>query len=118
MNIIFKQICLFFFYILLFTGTNGVQSKVIYIKHNDTSFKNLPDLILRNQNDKELIVNFVDEYYDMSEIEEYAILISVATNITLVGNKNGTMFDYSTPRKGNKRWFFQFSNDKVYRIPT
>jgi len=112
MNLIFKQICLSYFYILLlFIKIDRVQSKIINISNNSTYFETIEDIINSNQNDKELIVNFVDEYYDMinANKKKTAIEINVYTNITIVGNKKGTIFDYSSVTVN--RWSF-FYGDK------
>lgn len=48
--------------------------------------------------DEGLVLRFVDDYYDMT-IHHYRIEVSIFTNITFIGNKNGTVFDYKNDRR-------------------
>eukprot|EP00833_Pecoramyces_ruminatium_P013753 jgi/Orpsp1_1/1187785/evm.model.d7180000060165.1 len=99
-------LCIFIFFSLLFYNT--VYSKEFYIK-NDNDFKDLTHIINDNQNDNELIIHLIDNYYDMSVLP-YTIDMSIITNISFIGNKNGTIFDYKRDKKG--RMIFNIINNK------
>jgi len=92
MNLIKYLSVLFPFFIL------NSYSKEITIS-NDDNFKNFKDIINNNQNDKELIINLEDPYYNMT-INNYVLEIVVITNLSFIGNENGTIFDYNNTRLG------------------
>jgi len=79
---------------------NNVKAKEITIK-NDENFHNLNNILRENINeDDHLILNFVDSYYNMELLNDYGIDITVLSNISFIGNKNGTIFDYRNNYKG------------------
>ncbi|ORX56027.1 hypothetical protein BCR36DRAFT_280853 [Piromyces finnis] len=106
------------YYILIFSiilnkfNLKYVNAKLIKVKNNDDNFYNLKNLINNNQ-DEELIINFVDDYYNMTLIEAFSIDISLINNVSLIGNINGTVFDYNHQgRKGP----FKFSTEYNYSL--
>jgi len=82
---------LFFLYYLLKIFAFEYQVK------NDTEFDTFASFVNGHQNSGELILNFVDDYYDFSLFPS-TIDITVQSNITFVGN--GTVFDYGKVPKG------------------
>ncbi|OUM67533.1 hypothetical protein PIROE2DRAFT_4936 [Piromyces sp. E2] len=76
-----------------------VDGKAITLRNTDDSFYNLNNIISSNQNDKELIINLPDDYYDMS-LQPFTIDIAIMTNIKIIGNNNGTIFDYKNKYSG------------------
>ncbi|OUM63856.1 hypothetical protein PIROE2DRAFT_9525 [Piromyces sp. E2] len=60
-------------------------------------------MMKNNQNDK-LILDFVDDYYDMFRFKEHNIYnteITIQSSIIFKGNSNGTIFDYKNNYYGN-----------------
>jgi len=91
----------FALYILL--ALMRIQAKTIIIK-NDESYIKMKDIINNNQNDNELILEFVDNYYDMRKYKSFEIYnteISIQSFITFKGNSNETIFDYKSNYYGN-----------------
>ncbi|ORX45341.1 hypothetical protein BCR36DRAFT_358228, partial [Piromyces finnis] len=89
-------------------------SKEIYISFNDENFNNLKDIINDNQVSNEgLVLYFNDSYYDMTNLP-YTIDITVNSNISFIGNKNGTVFDYKGDKKG--RLIFNYFDNKERKI--
>ncbi|ORX49040.1 hypothetical protein BCR36DRAFT_413035 [Piromyces finnis] len=77
-----------------------VSTKEIKIKNN-SNFYELEKIINENQGDSnELVLYFVDDYYDMSKYPNFDISVVVLSNITFLGNNNGTVFDYKWDKKG------------------
>ncbi|ORX64116.1 hypothetical protein BCR32DRAFT_273221 [Anaeromyces robustus] len=89
---------LFIFFILF--QSLIIDAKDYKIKNDSNLFYDLNSIISQNQNSDELILNFVDNYYDMSLLNDYSIDISVETNIYFIGNINGTYFDYKNGPRG------------------
>lgn len=89
-----------------------INAKEIII-HNDDNFKNFQNIINDNQNDKNLVLKFVDNYYNMQYLG-YSMSISVDTNISFIGNENKTVFDYKNDSQG--RLFFTFNTNKIVNI--
>jgi len=84
-------------------------AKEFTIRNIESDFDNLPNIINNNQNDNELILNYVDDYYYTTmSYERYEI--SVETNITFRGNKNGTIYDFHHER--NREFWIQFPSEK------
>ncbi|OUM65922.1 hypothetical protein PIROE2DRAFT_6993 [Piromyces sp. E2] len=69
-----------------------LNSKDIIIHNNDSNFLNIENVV-KSQNDKEITLRFVDDYYDMSLLD-FSIPILVTSNFIFLGNENGTIFDY------------------------
>ncbi|ORX57898.1 hypothetical protein BCR36DRAFT_402256 [Piromyces finnis] len=88
----------FFLIILLVINFIPVQSKDIIIHNNDETFLNLQEVI-NNQDDKNITLRFVDNYYNMTLLP-YSIAVTVSNNINFVGNENKTIFDYNNNYKG------------------
>jgi len=69
--------------------------KEIIIKNNDENWNNLKDVINDNQNDKELILRFEDDYYDVNFENVFSSLeLMISSDVFFIGNKNGTVFDF------------------------
>jgi len=83
---------------LIFIGK--VKSLELIIRNNDPIFPNLNEVLDYNQNNNELILRFVDDYYDLTKLLHYSIDVSVTTNITLIGCEKKTIFDYKNNKKG------------------
>jgi len=91
-----------------------VYSKKINIKNND--WKNIYSLINKNQNDNELILNFVDKkYLFLFENLDGLIDINVNTNIKFIGNEEGTVFDFAY-NMHSFNFFFKERNNIKYTI--
>jgi len=104
---------IFFIFLLLFNLK--IYAKEIIVEFNSTNFFELGSLIKNNQNDGNLVLLFEDDYYDMSVINTVsAVDISVNSNISFIGNKNGTVFDYNYGKIGGFKFdFSRLKNDTV-----
>lgn len=103
LNIFFIIIYAFFIYI-----KNG-YTKEFNIKNGEPNFINLNTLVNSNQDKNELIINFVDDYYDMTKLS-YTIDFVVDSNITFRGKKDGTtIFNYGNFKRG--RFVFAIPNN-------
>eukprot|EP00833_Pecoramyces_ruminatium_P008288 jgi/Orpsp1_1/1182320/evm.model.c7180000080817.1 len=91
--------CLYLILLYFFIIYKKVYAKEFYIKNNDSDFYNLQSIIQNNQDNDDLILYFVDSYYDMTSTP-YTIDIVMSSNISIIGNKNGTVFDYNNDKKG------------------
>ena len=87
-------IFLFLFQLIFFK----IKAKEIIIHNNDENFLNI-DKILSHQDDKNVTVKFVDNYYDMS-LQGYSMMFTITYNLNIMGNENGTIFDYNNQYKG------------------
>ncbi|OUM67368.1 hypothetical protein PIROE2DRAFT_5231 [Piromyces sp. E2] len=68
----------------------------IFIHNDDIDvMRTIGDKINSSQNDSDLIIRFVDDYYDFSKYGLQSVSIFVNTNISLIGNENGTVFDFN-----------------------
>ncbi|OUM62489.1 hypothetical protein PIROE2DRAFT_11179 [Piromyces sp. E2] len=104
----------FITYLLLLILINEkVYGKEFYIKYDDSIYNDFNNFIKDNQNYDEIILYFIDDYYDMSKLPHY-IDVTVSTNIFIIGNENGTVFDYKGNYQG--RVIFNFSSNKEYKI--
>jgi len=99
-------------YILSLLGLYKVYSKEISIKYGDSNWNSLKSVINNNQNDGELILRFVDDYYlfKFKDIPSF-IEITVNSNIKFIGNEIGTVFDYDYENHS-----FDFSFDRVKEL--
>jgi len=104
---------IFIFYITL------SLAKEIVIKNDSENFYNIRNIFAENQNDGQLILNFIDDYYDFSILchdKSYDINIDVASNITFNGNINGTVFDNNKSRNGKIILNFYKNNGNVVKF--
>jgi len=69
--------------------------------------------VINSQNDKNVTIRFVDDYYDMTLLP-FSIPMTVNTNVIFLGNENGTVFDY----KNNFRGVFDFTFIKYANLCT
>ena len=76
---------------------------------NDSNFSMLQQIINNSMDEDDLIVRFEDDYYDMTELP-FSIGIPVLSNISFIGNKNGTIFDYKNQKKGVINYSFNRNN--------
>ncbi|ORX42810.1 hypothetical protein BCR36DRAFT_361777 [Piromyces finnis] len=90
-----KVIYIYIILILYFISES--YEKEFIIRNSDNTFINLKKIINDNQNE-ELILNFVDSYYDMS-IHDYVVEVTILENTIIRGNINGTLFDYNGQRR-------------------
>jgi len=104
-----------YFLLLSFSYILNVFSKEFFIRNNN-EFINLKEIIVENQNFNELILNFVDEYYDMTNINDYSVEINVDTNIIFNGNKNGTVFDYNYKCRGSFNLLFNGIKNEIIKF--
>jgi len=86
-------ISLLIVYKITITCVNVINALELTIKNDEDDFINISDVIYDNQIDDELILNFVDSYYDMTKVSN-SFDISVFVDVTIKGNTNGTIFDY------------------------
>jgi len=99
-------------YVLLTFGIFKVYSKEIPIKFDDNNWKVLNIIINNNQNDNELVLNFLDDHY-FFEFENVSNMlnINVNTNIKFIGTKNKTVFDFNYKDHA----FYFFYNERNYK---
>jgi len=96
LNIHILNIYLLFSVILLMiTKIKAIEISI----RNDDKIHNINNIIFKNQIDKKLTLNFIDQYYDMTKFP-YLIDIISLTDISLIGNSNGTVFDFKNDRIG------------------
>ncbi|OUM66287.1 hypothetical protein PIROE2DRAFT_6523 [Piromyces sp. E2] len=101
--------CLLNILFFIIISKNYIYAKEFIIRNTINDFENLSNIIKENQNDDELVLNFVDEYYYTPESNgRYGI--DVNSNITFRGNKNGTVYDFHHER--NREYLFAFSVTK------
>jgi len=98
-NYFFSLVILFIFY-----TNNNVFGKELIIKNDDDIFNYFYESI-QNISDNEIIIKLVDNYYDMSLLSVFIIDMSVYSNISFIGNANGTVFDYNEDKKGSFKVF-------------
>jgi len=110
-NFIFMYIISILFILI----NNGkVFGKDFYVRNNDTLFKDLNSFFIKNnQNYDQIVLYFVDNYYNMTELP-YSIEISVNSDIYFIGSGNETVFDYDGKKYG--RLIFNIYNLKEYKI--
>ncbi|OUM62832.1 hypothetical protein PIROE2DRAFT_10749 [Piromyces sp. E2] len=98
--------------ILIFINIK-ILAKEFIIRNNEDDFdviKNINDVV-----NNEIVFNFVDEYYNIT-YSDSRYEITVNSNITFKGNKNGSIFDYLY--ENNRALFFLVdnANSKKYTI--
>jgi len=99
-------------FVLSLFGILKVYSKEITIKYNDNNWKKLKSVIKDNQNDNELILRFVDNYYlFVFDDLESSMEISIYSNIKFIGNNNGTVFDFDNNFQAFKTEFSRNKGD-------
>ncbi|OUM60856.1 hypothetical protein PIROE2DRAFT_13299, partial [Piromyces sp. E2] len=106
MNICTLRTIFYIFLFLINFSQYITTAKEIKIRNDEDNFYNLGKIINSNQNANELILNFVDRYYDFNKINELKIESTLLMNITFSGHKDGTIFDYHYNYKG----IFSFSS--------
>jgi len=115
----FLKCYIYIFYYIIFKLTR-IQSKSVIIK-SDENYIYLKDIIKNNQNDNnnELILEFVDDYYDMLKYSDFKIFnteISVQSSIIFKGNSNGTIFDYKNDYFGNIHMSYEEKNKMLVKF--
>ncbi|ORX56014.1 hypothetical protein BCR36DRAFT_395760 [Piromyces finnis] len=110
MKIINKVVLLFINYFLFSFKTIYVYSKEYIIRNEN--FPSLRNILNNYQSDNELILRFVDSYYNMESLNDFSLEVTLTTNISLIGNENRTIFDYRKKNKG----VFIFSIDNAHHI--
>jgi len=83
-----------FIYFIFISYNNKIYAEEIIIKNKDNNFYNFHN-ILSNTNNKELILKFVDEYYDFKELSIKKIQFEISNNVSFIGSTNRTIFDFS-----------------------
>jgi len=94
---------------IIFTKTI-VFTKEIIINHDN--FYNLKNIINASQNDGEIVLKFVENYYNMTYLN-FDTEITVLSNISFIGNDNGTIFDYNNKRRGALNFKFVDTGEKI-----
>jgi len=102
MNIIYKFV---FSYILILIYNlqlrgGGVEGKEIKIKYQDENFYKFFNIINGYQEEEDLILNFTDQYYDMTDIPQVNNDITIHSNVILRGHAKGTILDYNSNKFG------------------
>ncbi|OUM59805.1 hypothetical protein PIROE2DRAFT_14573 [Piromyces sp. E2] len=111
-----NQLLIYIYIIFILIFFLEINTKEIFIHHNDDNFNYLQKVINENQYDTELIVRFEDDYYDMSKLL-YSTEITVNTNITLIGKSSGTTLDFKKDKKGRLSLnFLRTRGEKVQLI--
>jgi len=108
-------LCIYYLIINIFYIPK-IYAKEFIIKNNDENFYNLNNFLNNNQNSNELVLYFVDNSYDMSLLKETSIEVLIQTNVSFIGNKNGTIFDYKNGRKGNLYFILNNNKGEVVKI--
>ncbi|OUM63927.1 hypothetical protein PIROE2DRAFT_9458 [Piromyces sp. E2] len=70
--------------------------------------------IKKSEYEDELIVNFVDPYYDMSSII-VDIIMPIDIDVTFRGNENGTIFDYKNEVLWGELYYF-YETGKTFKL--
>ncbi|ORX81129.1 hypothetical protein BCR32DRAFT_293444 [Anaeromyces robustus] len=96
MNQLLHIFCVSIYFIFIIVK---VFTKEIIIRNVENDLSNLKTIVQENQRDGELILKFIDNYYNMTLVG-YEFAISVESNISFIGNINGTIFDFNNDRKG------------------
>jgi len=116
MKIVIQNYFLLNFFLILFIVKN-VFGKEHIIKNDDfPDYDSKIGIYFQNIPEKEIALNFTEDYYDMTLLSVYTIDINLYSNITFIGNENGTIFDYKEGRKGvfgiyiNKENYLKFEN--------
>ncbi|KAG4092818.1 hypothetical protein H8356DRAFT_950126 [Neocallimastix lanati (nom. inval.)] len=98
---ILKYKYLYYIYYLLVFRFKVIFTKEFIVSNNSNDINNIWTIIKNNQvENKELIFRFNEDYYDMSLNKEYTNELNVISNVSFIGNINGTIFDYNRLRKG------------------
>jgi len=87
-----------FFILVYFRWIIKADGKEIIIKNNDEIFIKIHQLFHLQDN---ITLKFVDEYYDFSKIEATIIDLPLHSNLELLGNAKGTVFDFKKSNKGS-----------------
>ncbi|OUM62264.1 hypothetical protein PIROE2DRAFT_11522 [Piromyces sp. E2] len=91
-----------------------IYAKVFSVKSNDTSFYDFHGFLTSNQQQNNVLeLYFEDDYYDISLLDYYYDT-TVESNISIIGNQNGTVFDYNNNKRG--RLIFNFLSNKGYTL--
>ncbi|OUM69524.1 hypothetical protein PIROE2DRAFT_2622 [Piromyces sp. E2] len=83
------------------------------IKNDEDYYQKIIDIVNNYQYENELILYFDDDYYILSNFE-YRVDIIILSNISFIGNKNGTIFDYGNDRRGE--FYFTFIEEKGHKV--
>jgi len=98
---ILKYKYLYYIYFLLVFKLRAIFTKEFVVSNNSNDINNIWTIIKNNQvENKELIFRFNEDYYDMSLNKEFSIEFNIISNVSFIGNINGTIFDYNRLRKG------------------
>ncbi|OUM59932.1 hypothetical protein PIROE2DRAFT_14410 [Piromyces sp. E2] len=89
------------FFIFFCISICKIHAKEIVLENDSISFFNLAATVKDFQNDGNLKLIFKDDYYDMSMIyTNSSVDISVNSNISFIGSKNGSVFDFKKNKLG------------------
>jgi len=86
-----------------------------YTVNNITDFNQFITKVQHEQ-DSDVIIYFEDEYYDMSSLDFYIFEFPVNSNISFIGRKQGTIFNYNNDRKGVMKATFNNIKGKKFTI--
>ncbi|ORX59216.1 hypothetical protein BCR36DRAFT_366402 [Piromyces finnis] len=111
MNNITWTILWFWNILLLFVKI--LFAKEIVIRNDDDYWKNFANTLNNNQNDNELILRFIDDYYIIDYVSNSALNLLITKKVIFRGNENGTVFDYIDKRIG---FNIKFSTNKDEKL--
>jgi len=98
---ILKYKHLYYIYFLLVFRLKVIFTKEFIVSNNFNGINNICTIIKNNQvENKDLIFRFNEDYYDISLNKEFTNEINIISNVSFIGNINGTIFDYNRLRKG------------------
>ncbi|OUM60237.1 hypothetical protein PIROE2DRAFT_14053 [Piromyces sp. E2] len=85
------------FFLIFKNSVFGIEIEITY----DNNFQNINKIIANNQDDSNLILKFTDKYYDFSKLNDFSIDIPQRTNISFIGIKSRTRFDFNNDKRGS-----------------
>ncbi|KAG4092835.1 hypothetical protein H8356DRAFT_1081867 [Neocallimastix lanati (nom. inval.)] len=93
-----------FYYKIKIFRLKVIFTKEFIVSNNFNGINNIWTIIKNNQvENKDLIFRFNEDYYDISLNKEFTNEINIISNVSFIGNINGTIFDYNRLRKGTFR---------------
>jgi len=107
---------IFHVYILLALCLFKINAIEIIFKYDLDLFKDLAKLINHNQNDNELRIRFVDPIYYLNNKDiPFDYDLTITSNITFIGNENGTIFDFQNDVRGKMKFLYNIKNNSNYK---
>jgi len=109
------EIILYFVLCMYFIVACAKASVKEYTVNNKTDFNQFFTKVLYEQ-ESDLIIYFEDEYYDMSSLDFFVFEFTMNINISFIGRKQGTIFDYNNDKKSIIKTIFNNIKGKMFTI--